>query len=67
MRNVETNDIKRVVWMDLLRIVATWGVISIHGKPWYILEIGSVRWFESRIIGLAFTFCVPAFLMLSGM
>lgn len=57
---------KRVLWVDLLRIFATWGVISIHGKSSYDFEIGTYRWWEYGFIGLFFTFCVPVFLMLSG-
>lgn len=57
----------RILWVDILRIIATWGVISIHGKSCYDFEIGSYKWVEYCIIGFVFTFCVPAFLMLSGM
>lgn len=57
---------ERLIWVDLLRITATWGVISIHGKSCYEFEIGTYRWVEYGIISFAFTFCVPVFLMLSG-
>lgn len=60
------NNEKRIVWVDLLRIIATWGVISIHGKSCYEFETGTLKWFEANVIGFAFTFCVPVFLMLSG-
>lgn len=58
--------IKRIEWIDLLRILATWGVISIHGKSCYSFETGTYKWFEYGFIGWGFTFCVPVFLMLSG-
>ena len=57
---------KRIEWVDLLRILATWGVISIHGKSCYTFEAGTYKWFEYGFIGCGFTFCVPVFLMLSG-
>lgn len=57
----------RIIWVDILRIIATWGVISIHGKSCYDFEITSYKWVEFNVIGQVFTFCVPAFLMLSGM
>lgn len=57
---------ERVQWIDLLRIVATWGVISIHGKSCYEFSIGTREWVECNVLGYAFTFCVPVFLMLSG-
>lgn len=57
---------ERLIWVDLLRIVATWGVISIHGKSCYEFEVGTYKWIENGILGAAFTFCVPVFLMLSG-
>ena len=65
--NFEKPSETRTIWVDILRIIATWGVISIHGKSSYSLELGSIKWMESSIIGFAFTFCVPVFLMLSGM
>lgn len=55
---------KRVVWVDLLRIVATWGVICIHGRCVLGSESYSTEWV---IWGGLFTPCVPLFLMLSGM
>lgn len=57
---------QRIIWVDLLRVIATWGVISIHGKSWYEFEGGTYRWYECILIGGAFTCCVPIFLMLSG-
>lgn len=57
---------QRSLWIDILRIVATWGVISIHGKSCYDFEIGTYRWIEYGIISFTFSFCVPVFLMLSG-
>ena len=57
---------QRLYWVDMLRILATWGVISIHGKSCYIFDIGEPRWYEYNLIGFSFTFCVPVFLLLSG-
>lgn len=50
----------RIVWIDLLRIVATWGVICIHGRSY------SPEKEAYLIMGSMFTCCVPCFLMLSG-
>lgn len=57
----------RVLWIDALRIILTWGVISLHGKSYYDFDIGTYGWFEERIMGYACMCCVPVFLMLSGM
>ena len=67
MRTSEIEKTKtRLIWIDLIRIIATWGVISIHGKSCYTFETGTVKYLEYGIIGNAFTFCVPVFLLLSG-
>lgn len=52
---------KRIVWIDILRIIATWGVVAIHGRPNTSADI-----IPYTIIGSIFVCCVPIFLMLSG-
>lgn len=56
----------RVVWVDLVRIIMTWGVISIHGKYSYKYDLFSIQWFQYSFIGSLMSCCVPVFLMLSG-
>lgn len=56
----------RLIWVDLLRVAATWGVISIHGKSCYEFAVGTYKWVEYVLIGTTATCCVPVFLMLSG-
>ena len=64
---MQQNSNQRVVYLDLLRVVATFGVILLHvaagevvsfsfSRNWYIATIGDslVRW------------CVPVFVMISG-
>lgn len=64
--NKEEKSKQRLIWVDLLRVLATWGVISIHGKSCYEFEVGTYKWVEYGFISAAFTCCVPVFLMLSG-
>ena len=56
----------RIIWIDLLRILMTWMVVSIHGKCIECPEIIGRQWFEFRIVE-AIPFCaVPVFFMISG-
>lgn len=52
---------KRVQWIDMLRITATWGVISIHGKSCYDFDIGTRKWIECNIMGGHLFFVFPFF------
>lgn len=63
------NKRKRIIWVDLCRILATWGVICIHvrGQEYYILEKGNLTWNIVLLWGTLFMWSVPLFLMLSGM
>lgn len=59
---------ERIIWIDLLRIVAMLGVVSIH-------VCSSFSWddlpdFDRKVIeitGLPLNACVPLFFMMSGM
>ena len=51
----------RIIWIDLLRICATWGVISIHGKSCYEFTVGTIKWIEYYLLGFSFVFVFPVF------
>lgn len=58
----------RIRWIDVCRIICTWGVVCIHTRAsdYYLLQEGSVRFNVCMFWGGAFVYCVPVFLMLSG-
>ncbi len=62
-------DKKRVVWADLLRIVSIFCVVVLHvsGKGWTEYSFDTHRWMLCNIFDGLTRFCVPVFVMLSGM
>lgn len=60
---------KREYWIDYLRILASFGVVSIHVTvPYYerFGEINLISWWIANIINCSSQFAVPLFLMISG-
>ncbi|MEG0768773.1 MAG: acyltransferase family protein [Ruthenibacterium sp.] len=67
-QNVQTQA-QRIVWMDVLRILATWGVICIHtsGDARFNMEQWTFGWMATAVWGmLTGPWCVPCFIMMSG-
>lgn len=57
----------RVVYLDVIRIIATFGVIALHVfVPGYSSVVGSYNWFISVIGNSLVRWSVPLFVMLSG-
>lgn len=60
---------KRIVYPDILRILAIFGVINIHvvSQFWTNLPLKSMSWITLVIVDSLFRFSVPIFVMVSGM
>ena len=58
---------ERIVWVDLLRIVATWGVVFIHSHRIVEYNLHDPQMYEMVFWGGLTQACVPLFLMISGM
>ncbi len=56
----------RILWIDLLRLLMTWMVVSIHGKCIEAPDIISRQWFEFHIIDSMSRCAVPLFFIISG-
>lgn len=58
----------RIVYIDMLRIVAIWGVIIIHVSAVGVADyaIGSKIWMISKLYDGLFRWSVPIFFMISG-
>lgn len=66
---VETNvSQKRIVYFDLLRIVAAFSVVMLHSSAqfWYSLDVSSTEWKIANSYDALFRFGVPIFVMISG-
>lgn len=58
---------KRLVYLDLIRVVATLGVIAVHVfATGFFTNVGSYNWFVSAIGDCLVRWCVPLFVMISG-
>lgn len=58
----------RVIYLDLLRILAAFAVIVIHvsATDWYILDVKSYDWLVTNTINGFMRWSVPIFVMISG-
>jgi len=58
----------RVVYLDILRIVATFAVIILHtaASKWYETPVNTFNWQVFNIYDSLVRWCVPIFLMISG-
>ena len=58
---------ERVVWLDVLRVIATFGVIFLHvGGTDYHLPVGEHNWFIAVFFDSLVRWSVPIFVMISG-
>ena len=59
---------KRVLYLDMLRIFATIGVMVIHitSLPWQKISVASFEWQVFNFLGGMVRWSVPAFVMISG-
>lgn len=61
------SDMKRVKYLDYLRIIATFGVIVLHSSGYfYGSEMGSLEWNVYNFYNGLSRFAVPIFIMVSG-
>lgn len=58
----------RVIYLDCLRVIATMAVIILHtaASQWYITPVNSLNWKILNIYDSLVRWCVPMFLMISG-
>lgn len=62
-------DKSKLVWIDALRVLATFGVIMIHVSYPIVYQYGRISsydWFTANMYDSLARFCVPIFLMVSG-
>lgn len=59
----------RIIWADVLRILAVLAVVILHVGfiGWTSVAVNSVNWQISNIFESLVRWCVPVFIMLSGM
>lgn len=59
---------KRMVYLDLLRILAAFSVVMLHSAAqfWYTLDIHTCEWLVANSYDATFRFGVPVFVMISG-
>lgn len=64
----EVNSANRVIYIDLLRIVATLGVIILHtaASQWYCTPVNTVNWQIVNLYHSLERWAVPIFVMISG-
>jgi len=66
---IKVNKVKKLVWADNMRVVATISVILLHmaGSALYQFErIPAYSWWVANLYDSVVRFCVPVFVMLSG-
>jgi surface polysaccharide O-acyltransferase-like enzyme len=68
--NISNSAVKRIFYLDQLRALAIIAVVLIHVSLFYFvssrIDIHSFNWFVSNVFYSMCRFCVPIFLMLSG-
>jgi len=66
--SAKTQQPKRQWYLDLLRILATYGIVVLHTSPLPAEHAGvdGLPWQIIITISILFRWCVPAFLMISG-
>lgn len=59
---------RRVVYFDLLRVVATFVVVAVHlsAMHWADVDVNSRAWFAFNLYCTAGKWSVPIFVMISG-
>ena len=59
---------RRVWYLDLLRILAAYGIVVLHFAPFPVDHpaVNTIYWRVSMLISLMFRWCVPVFFMISG-
>ena len=66
--NLQTTEKSRLIYPDVLRIIAAFGVIMIHtiGIYYYDAPVRSLNWQIMNIYNKSVLWCVPVFVMISG-
>ncbi len=60
--------VRRVIWADLLKIFAIYGVMIIHCSAPYLVEYAKSKtdWWAGNLYDSFYRWCIPIFFMLSG-
>ena len=68
LKNEKDDPANRTIYVDLLRITATFGVIILHvaASRWYVTPVTSADWQIMNIYDSLVRWTVPAFVMISG-
>ncbi len=68
MDNYASEPAKRKVYMDVLRIAATFAVMLLHtaSQYWYAVDVGSYEWKVFSFYDGTVRWAVPVFVMISG-
>ena len=68
MNNIKMENQNRIIYLDLLRIFATFAVVMIHisASNWDFGEVSDFQWITFTIYDVLVQFAVPVFLMISG-
>ncbi|WP_424245968.1 surface polysaccharide O-acyltransferase-like enzyme [Elusimicrobium posterum] len=63
-----TQDNKRILWLDILRVLSAFAIVVIHTSTNIIdtLAFGSPNWFSADVYLAAARYAVPVFVMISG-
>ena len=66
--HTNTCDTERIWSLDLLRILATFGIVVLHvsGLPAEYADVNELPWKIDISIRILFRWCVPVFFMISG-
>lgn len=58
----------RVLYLDLLRIFCIFSMMLLHvcAIPWYSVPVSSFAWQVLNVYDSSVRFCVPVFVMISG-
>ncbi|MFA9381035.1 MAG: acyltransferase [Acetanaerobacterium sp.] len=67
-QRTEKNRCERMIYLDIIRILAVFAVIVIHisACEWADLPVASLRWQALNLYDAAARWCIPAFVMMSG-
>lgn len=69
MKNLSIKDNKRIIYIDLLRVISIFAVVVLHvaSSNWTIIDVNLPQWQVLNIFDSAVRWCVPVFFMISGM
>lgn len=69
MKNSTIKDNKRIIYIDLLRVISIFAVVILHvaASNWTLIDVNLPQWQVLNLFDSAVRWCVPIFFMISGM